>query len=639
MGGEYSVAVVGLGDVGREIAERLVQTKIAGDKKISTLYLCSRDKEKARIFSENPLTALKGESEISAEPVTLDELLEANPNIVINCASVPKEKIVFHEGISPRRCMGIANLELNRQIIKKVPRDSLYLIVANHPLVLAEDSVITCKREPELTAGLTHTDTLRVRAAIETEIRKDPEYRKIPLDLSDVFVIGSHDENEMVLATACRVNEFFFRDIGILKGKEKEIEKAISEAGPVQMKHFKTTGPETSKAVEDVVTAAITGEGFVSAAVLSKPNNFSVLYSDFEVHEKFSRMEFEPMYLSVKTKFKDLAVDRKSGGVKELIVQPPEVLKKFYGVVEKQREFMNKLRSEGIIKGWVPKKVFPKPADKRNYGSTIDYITLVAAGNSVMAIGPEGIQEEKYVEAVRKVGINNGHLLLGFKRAVSIDSIRSRIFKFLDGEYNGVKGINSMLFEKGRVYATHSDLGLLVSEGETLIKKFAGPARSLTKIVHPASEEVLFISRDSIYSIDDLQNPVYKNDCEIIGMDAAFENMPCMVIADKSGKIKVLDKFKNYYYDIKVLDLGETIYCVKMYNDNRKVAFGTKEGIITYSPLHDTMTKIKWKKTRDLASKGETLVAAGTTSIFDVKKEVETPVNCANYHISSICVL
>ncbi|MEM4337005.1 MAG: hypothetical protein QXG86_03305, partial [Candidatus Woesearchaeota archaeon] len=341
-----SIALIGLGNVGTEISKRIVELKLPRDKKISNLYINTKNFAKAYTFINNTLQNIKNkvESDINTGIIELEEINSLKPQIVINCASNCLEEIIN------RREMGIRNLELTRKITSYIPRDSLYIIVTNHPLMLSEDAVITNNRDPALTIGLTHIDTLRARAKIRSIIKEKPEYKDSSIDLSDIFVIGSHDydpetnENEMILATQSRIGWVMFEDIKFLETRIKEIEDYVAQTAITQKKQLGDTKSDTALAIEDIILSAINEKRAVTAAVLCdfKSDYFS-LDKDYDLFQKPSKN----LYMSLPIKFKNFKAEFNS--IDWFQQQTKQVKERFYKIALKQEMFMNKLREEGKI--------------------------------------------------------------------------------------------------------------------------------------------------------------------------------------------------------------------------------------------------------------------------------------------------
>src|SRR3989338_795437 len=555
--GDYSIAVVGLGDVGAQVAVRIARMEPVGNSRVSTLYLCSRDKEKAIAFAKKPI-----DSKVNLELICLEELADARPDIVINAASVEKEKIPQISGVSIRRCMGIANLELNRKIARNVPENSAYHIITNHPLLLSEDTPLTCGKNPDLVTGSTHLDTLRAREIIKFE------NKHLNINPSGIFVIGSHDENEMVIATNCLVNGLPLEEMGFLKGKISDIERAVSEEGFVQMKHTKTTSPETAKAAEDFVRAAISGKEYVTAAVLCDFDDiFFKCDNDYGIFEKPRRR----LYLSMPVRFRNLKADLPE--LDWFAKQPHEVKKRFYEIARKQELFMDGLRAEGKISGYagtarkphiiLQEKVLPSEHDALS----------VASGKTIAHIRKNGIGIESIAEGIRKIGYIGDEFYVASKKSVLIEN---KTFEYSD--YEGKNGINSVEIYENILYATHSDLGLLVSEGSNLKKVFPGPARSLAKI----GQGLFFISKNKIYNVDNLKSPVYE---KISGDElVALQSLDGIIVsAEKYGKIHQMEKIGGYFHTTNSIMLPvQRIYCSEPFEDG--VAFGTENGVFVYYP-------------------------------------------------------
>lgn len=612
---EFSVAVVGLGKVGREIAEKAASIKNIGESHLSKIYLCPTGvhtkPEDAALFAKNPLSAVKAKgSRAEIEVITIDDLLDARPAIVVNSAN----NSAANRGVTDRRIIGINNLELNRKIAKKVHPDSLYLIVSNHPVILAEDSVITCGRDPELTTGLTHIDTLRGRAETEHELRKEAGHMPMVLDLSDIFIIGNHDPKKMILATNASVNHLPIRLVGLLKDRFEKIENGVEEAGPLQMQRFGDTNKETAKAVEEVIAAAINGKDYVTAAVLCGPEH---------------TLQKRSLYLAMKIRFDDL---RAVPDWEWFNGQDDGVKKRFYSVAKEHELFMDRLRAEGKIKGYAFYKKFPAIALPEKIQDNDSYSILLASGPKIIRIGRTGTEKketEMYSEGIRKIGYLQGRFYATFRKSVVLGN--EKFSYCLD--YSGNRGINSVETCKKVLYAAHSELGLLASDGNVLKRIFFKPARNLLK----TDGLLFFISKNSIINCESL-SPVYTGENEL----ATAESIDGVIFAAEAGgelNLIAQEKFQRYG---KIRLPCQRIYCSGKFENG--IAFGTDNGVVVYYPKEDTVSEFRAGKTVALACKNSHLFAAGKDSLknpflADVKSSTEIPLPPGEVKvINSICI-
>ncbi len=334
-----NVAVVGIGNVGLEVASQIVDLKNEEywDYEISGLLLISEDQKK---LAENAAKLAEKKRNIRISYSPLNEINKNNPDIVINCASAKEAR-----NYKDRRKMGEVNLQINRDISSIIPKDALEIIVTNHTLTLPYDAVRFCNRKPELTIGLTHIDSIRARIAVrkllDRSIKKEDN-----LDLSDVFMIGSHDDYEMFLAHAtATINNIYFKEFFSLRERKEFIERFATEFAHEQIRTEGTTKHSTAEAVAETLKAACSQNSYVSASVLCNFNHaFFRADPDFFDFEKPE----EPLYMNMRTGFNNLKASIRAANDKKpemawFIKQDKETKSKFYKTAIKQHSYTKRL--------------------------------------------------------------------------------------------------------------------------------------------------------------------------------------------------------------------------------------------------------------------------------------------------------
>jgi len=333
------VAVIGLGNVGYEVAKHIAMMRPPEGAKysIKELILFSTDKKKADI-SRQILNGLK-ETETEISKSHASTLRDYSPHIAINCASIPEAK-----KYSDRRKMGELNLQLNREISSALPEDALEIIVSNHVLTLAQDAVSHCKRDPRLTIGCAHVDSIRAGIAIEDMLAGCVKGK---LDKSNIFIIGSHDDNEMVLAyRSSTVNGIILDQLKSLSDKFLDIQAYAGLLAHMQIMAMQTTKELTAKAVTDTLNAVLTEKSYVSAGILC---DFKGAF--FRADPDYFRFEKprEPVYAVMRAGFTGLkagfvAGEDKSPNISWFISQAGETKRAFYSVAMKQFEHFKKVQ-------------------------------------------------------------------------------------------------------------------------------------------------------------------------------------------------------------------------------------------------------------------------------------------------------
>ncbi len=338
------VAVVGMGNVGWEVAKFIAMMNPVPEAKhsIGKLLIFSRNRENAKISGQALQGLRSGYMKgLDIRSCHTDTLSDFMPHIVINCASKPEAR-----QYKDRREMGKANLELNREISSQIPDDALEIIVTNHILTLSQDAVNWCGRNPELTIGCAHVDSIRAGIAVE-EYLTDSLTGKI--DKDNIFVIGSHDDNEMVLAyNNATVNNIRLRELKSLAGQFLNVQEFASLFAHMQVMARNTTSELTAKAVIDTLRAVMTEKDYVSAGVLCDFNS-----KFFRADPDFFRFEKpdKPVYMAMRTGFNDLKAGFIAGGdanpgVRWFAEQAEETKRDFYRIAMRQYEY---LKSNSVI--------------------------------------------------------------------------------------------------------------------------------------------------------------------------------------------------------------------------------------------------------------------------------------------------
>ena len=471
-----TVAVVGIGNVGFEVAKAIAGINLPADAKyaIDNLVLCSTNPERTGTDTKT-ITGIAQARGTSVSFSPLEKLADIKPEIIVNCASVPGAKKTKN-----RREMGELNLELNREICRNIPENSLYMIVTNYVARLVQDSILTMERSPEKTIGNSLVDSIRARIMIESYAREASIEGK--LDTSNVFTIGDHDDGKIILATTSTVNGHPVSTLDYLKGRFREIETAAADFAHEQIRARGATGELTALAVVENLEAILENRSTVCMFLCDFNRQFfNVKLDDDE--EEFTRPENE-VCMSIMAGFKNLNAGFFPGRPRGdwFARQSAEVKRRFYAIAAEQNRYFLKLVRDGKMQARKktvtisPQIIIPKEKPAENYH-------FYAAVNT-----PEGGFVYEFVKGkskakklpglegqIKRIGVIDGELYAATRNSVWFD------YNIISGpDYEGIHGINSFVAHRGGFFAAHHELGLLSSADRKSFRQcFDPPAREL----------------------------------------------------------------------------------------------------------------------------------------------------------------
>ncbi len=188
---KYSVAVIGTGNIGREVA-----TCIVGELngRFERLFLSNRDAEKADSLKEQLLTKnleKGGKIKIEVEDyMHLDEILDADITVITAGVGPPKE------GEGDRDVTLRTNLPIIRELAKQYKGYKNIVLVVTTPVdTLSHVFSLYSGVNPSQVIGLNQLDTTRLRGFLQERLSQSFQQG---ITVKKLYVLGGHDTGLMV---------------------------------------------------------------------------------------------------------------------------------------------------------------------------------------------------------------------------------------------------------------------------------------------------------------------------------------------------------------------------------------------------------------------------------------------------------
>ena len=612
------VGVVGLGDVGFEVAKEISKIQHIPDAKycIEKIVLFSRKKDKAET-TKKIIIGLKN-PEIEVVAASNKEISTYMPNISIICASSDDAKKLVD-----RRKMGEVNMKIVEEISSKLPDDCLELIVTNHVLTLPQVIVSSLKRNPELTVGLAQIDSIRARIAIEEYLQQNG-IRANPVDTSDVYMIGSHDDNEMVLAySTAKINSIPLREIKSLENEILKIEEFATAFAHEQIALRKTTSELAAQAVVETLKAVLTEKSYVSAGILCNfDDEFFRLDPDYH---KFKKPK-NPLYMVIRTGFKDLRAGFFAGKDRNpdsgwFARQTEETKRRFYEIATKQAEYVERFAPQ--IRRVNFSIVKTSKAEKE-----LELLVAINSFGKGTIYKLDTKSSEKYVvkeieEPVKRIGLIDEKLY-----ATTTNSVYFEDRKIILKGYKGGYGINSFLPWNGKFFATHHKEGLLRADDAIFYQIFKEPSRELTIFnkfpVFASRNKILTADNPNIFKTISRENIIallhFKDDLYAVDYNAIY-------------------KLKGLGQDVFATEIKEQRNFHSAASFNKGIALLNEDGILVFDPEKEQSEFYQMPGFIAVAAKNDSLVAYNESMINSLEGRTIMALDDKNSEIAFVLVV